>query len=38
MDSIIKENFNFQQNTAGELCCAFLLSWPVRPCRAGEVR
>lgn len=38
MDSIIKENFNFQQNTAGELCCAFLLNWPVRPCRAGGVR
>lgn len=37
MDSIIKENFNFRQDTAGELCSAFLLNWLVRPCRAEEV-
>lgn len=37
MDSIIKENFSFRKNSAGELCSAFLLNWPVRPCRAEKV-
>ena len=40
MDSVIKETFNFQQNTAAEICsekAAFLLNRLVRPCGVGKV-
>ncbi|KAJ8792420.1 hypothetical protein J1605_019639 [Eschrichtius robustus] len=39
MDSVIKETFNFQQNTAAEICsekAAFLLNPLVRPCGVGK--
>lgn len=40
MDSVIKGTFNFQQNTAAEICsekAAFLLNRLVRPCGVGKV-